>query len=93
MKGGISSAKVITHSSLRHYLKDSEDRTVRRLGEDLSGLLGSRRDADYKMEAAFSVDDAQNAIEEADAYLADLSSVQPEKIGQAMEEYILKTHR
>ncbi|MEE9614379.1 MAG: hypothetical protein V3W31_05420 [Thermodesulfobacteriota bacterium] len=60
---------------------------VQRLGMDLGALCARRKKADYKMERVLSVDAAQDAIEEADAYLELLSKIPKEYIGKAMDDF------
>jgi hypothetical protein len=47
--------------------------------------------ADYEMTGRFGDEDAQQSIEEAEAFLRDLAAADPRQIGETVEKYILKT--
>jgi len=91
-KDGITNEKDIRHKSLQYYLKNSPDKPVRQLGEDLSDLQAIRIDADYIMALAVRAEHAQDAIEDAGAFLAELEKVGPGRVGKAMEEYIARMY-
>ena len=93
MVAGIGSEKAITHDKLPRYLKSSSDESVRKLGESVAALCCNRRDADYDMKVTITVDDAQLAIEDAEAFLQDLAVADTRgEIGSAVESYIRQTH-
>ena len=90
---GIGNERDIRHQSLQQYLKSSPTETVRRLGEDLASLHGIRQDADYDMSKTISSADAKDAIDQAEAFLNELSETPPQEIGRAVEGHIRKTHK
>jgi hypothetical protein len=90
-KADIGNVRKIRHEQLQRYLKNSSHTETQRLGQDLAGLHGSRQDADYDMEETLTVEDAQNSIDEAEAFLNSFSQLPPAQIGRAMEEYIDQT--
>jgi uncharacterized protein (UPF0332 family) len=91
-KDGIKNEKNIRHEPLQIYLKQSSIESIRQLGEDLAGLLGIRQEADYDMSSTITADDAQEAIENAEALLADFENIDSSAIGKAMEEYIFQIY-
>ena len=89
---GIKSERTIRHEPLQRYLKSGSLEAIRRLGEDLAALQGSRTDADYNMTLTISTDDAQSAIGEAEAFLKALSRTSVSDIGKAMADNINETY-
>jgi uncharacterized protein (UPF0332 family) len=89
----IRNERKIGHTVLIHYFRNSSNRAVQSLGDDLASLIGSRQDADYNMIVTITADDAKNAIDDAKTFLTDLSAVPKAEIGQAMASYIFQTHR
>jgi hypothetical protein len=90
---GIHKERGIRHEPLQHYLKAGLSDTVRRLGEDLAGLQGSRTDADYDMAKPVGKEDAVQAIDDAEAFLIALDAANPRDIGKAVETHIGATHK
>lgn len=91
-KTGIYNEEKIRHENLRNYLKNSSKTEIQKLASDLFSLSGNRNDADYKMGKEITVDDAQSAIEEAEAFFESLANTPKEDIGKAMEECLRKTY-
>jgi len=86
--GGVSRERDIRHSSLKNCcLKPEAGLAVKQLGKDLDHLRGSREDADYEMSKSISSADAQQAIDDAEALLEELTHI-GDAIGKALEEYI-----
>jgi uncharacterized protein (UPF0332 family) len=92
-KARIRTERDILHEKLQFYLKmEGGPEAIRKLGENLAGLYGKRKEADYDMRAALSSADARDAIEEARAFLRDLAQASPAAVGKAMERHISATH-
>ncbi|MBI5723202.1 MAG: hypothetical protein HZA50_04530 [Planctomycetes bacterium] len=91
IKGNFRKEKDIRHNNLPRYLKSSPEESIRKLGENLGGLLGKREDADYDMSRFFPIDAAQDAISDAQSFLSDLHNCAPGLLGKALSEYIRKT--
>ena len=92
LRAQIKNERKIQHDKLLVYLKEASEKTVKKLGQDLAGLYGSRKDADYNMSAKITVDNSQDAIDEADAFLQALFKTPHKHIGKAVDDYIQKTH-
>jgi len=92
-KAGISKEEKIRHENLRYYLMASSKTEIKTLAADLAGLSGNRNDADYKMNQKITVDDAQDAIEEAEVFIETLCEIPSEEIGKAMEDYLKTTYK
>jgi hypothetical protein len=66
---------------------------VQQLGEDLASLHGIRKEADYRMDTTLSEDDAQGAIDDAEAFFRCVSTISPADIGRAMKDDIERTFK
>jgi uncharacterized protein (UPF0332 family) len=86
-RGKIYNEGRIGHEPLSWYLKQSSNFTIKMLGSDLANLHGVRKDADYNMSKSIAIEDAVDAIDNANDFLSNLSSVSPSEIGKAMEDY------
>lgn len=84
----IKKAENIGHEKLQQYLKNGSSSAVQQLGSDLASLHGNRVDADYIMYRKITVDDAQDAIGNAEVFLKDLSIISNDDIGKALENYL-----
>ena len=91
-KAGIRTERSILHESLQRYLKHSSDSQIQQLGQDLAGLRGNRLNADYGMSRSLTPDDAGDAVDEAQAFLATFSQVEAREVGRAMEDDIRTTY-
>lgn len=91
-KAGIAKIKGIKHDKLRTYLTNAADEAIRALGINLSGLCGNREDADYGMDNTLLPEDADGAINDAEAFLEALQD-KAVAVGEAMKTYIETTYR
>lgn len=90
-KSRIKKVGNIGHEKLPIYLNEGNS-NVQLLGSDLKSLYGDRIDADYKMNQKITVDDARDAIENAEALFEALSKISNGDIGGALENYLKKTY-
>jgi uncharacterized protein (UPF0332 family) len=91
-KDGITNERGIRHKPIQNYLKDSNNPEIRMIGEDLSGLSGNRNDADYNMSTRIILDDAKDALENAEHFLTSLDGLNSNEIGRSVEEYLRKIY-
>ena len=87
-KAKIWNEKYIGHENLQYFLKQSAIERIRQLGENLAGLHGNRKNADYDMTKSVSSQDAKDALDEAGEFLKDISQISPKEIGQSIENYL-----
>jgi len=90
IKYGISKIKEIKHNQLPVFLKNSQNPNVKKLGIDLGGMLGMREDADYDMTNIVTEENADDAINNADALIKHFDSIPPKEIGKALTDYFDK---
>ena len=83
----------IGHTNLQKYLKAGLVGTVRQLGENLAGLCGCRVDADYEMAKQVGQEQAEQSIDDAEAFLAALDAANPQDIDKAVETYSASIQR
>lgn len=82
----------INHDALGKYFNNSSSEAVKELGKDLRDLKGSRVSADYHMKEEISVDDARDAIANAEALFETLALIPHVEIKKAVEDYIQITN-
>ena len=56
---GITIPAIDTHKSLRHEFKNSTDKTMKKIGQDLDRLWRDRKDADYEGTISINLNKAQ----------------------------------
>lgn len=92
-KAGVRDERGIGHKPLReYYLKNGTTESVERLRDDLKSLYSSRIDADYNMRQTITDEDAQQAIEEAEAILELLFNIPEKEIKTAVNNYFLAVY-
>jgi len=73
---------------LRYLARDGAPEDIQDIRETLSSLQRNRIDADYKMQQRILLQDARDAIEDAEALLLSLSPTLTAQIGKEAEAYL-----
>jgi uncharacterized protein (UPF0332 family) len=63
------------HAALKYYLVSSKQRELSDIGQTLHNLRVSRNDADYKMQAEFTVSDSETVYARAKSAIAKFQAV------------------